>query len=320
MRLFPAILALTCTTSAALAAPPAIVTDLPVTGSLVAMVMGDLGAPHVLLPQGADAHDYQLRPSDAAALQAAGLLIWVGPEMTPWLNRAAGQITRGNSLALLQVQGTHRQDFAAGGQDHPHDDHSHDHDHDHSHAHDHGHDHSHDHSGTDPHAWLDPHNAQLWLAAIRDALTAADPENAAAYAANAQAAAARIEELDARITAQLAPVAGKPFVVMHDAYGYFTGHYGLTPAIPVSLGDAAAPSAAQIAAIREQIGAQNIACIFPEPISNPRLIAAITEGTAIRTGAPLDPEGTAQNQGADLYPAMLAGLADALAGCLESTP
>ncbi|MDO5630941.1 MAG: zinc ABC transporter substrate-binding protein [Paracoccus sp. (in: a-proteobacteria)] len=309
MRLFPTILALTCTTaSVALAAPPAVVTDLPVTGSLVAMVMGDLGTPHVLLPQGGDAHDYQLRPSDAAALQGADLLIWIGPEMTPWLDRAAGQIARGDSLALLGVQGTHRQTFGAGEQDHPHDDHSHDHDHEH------------EHSGTDPHAWLNPHNAQVWLAAIHDALTAADPDNAATYAANAQAAAAQIEALDNRITAQLAPVAGKPFVVMHDAYGYFTAHYGLMPAIPVSLGDAAAPSAAQIAAIRAQISARDVGCIFPEPISNPRLIAAITEGTAIRTGAPLDPEGTAQDQGATLYPTLMIALADTLRMCLVDTP
>ncbi|MDO5704223.1 MAG: zinc ABC transporter substrate-binding protein [Paracoccus sp. (in: a-proteobacteria)] len=300
MRLFPALLALTATSAAA--APPAVVTDIPVTGSLVAMVMGDLGVPHVLLPRGADAHDYQMRPSDAAALQNAGLLIWIGPEMTPWLDRAATQVARGESLTLLSVEGTHRQDFGTGGNHGDHDGPDHD---------------SHDHEGTDPHAWLDPHNAQIWLGAIRDILSKTDPDNAAAYAANAQAAAAQIAGLDAHIKAQLTPVQGLPFVVMHNAYGYFTGHFGLPAAVSLLPGDGAAPSAAQVAAIRGRISAENVSCIFPEPSSNPQLIVAITEGTAIRAGAALDPEGSALDQGAGLYLAMMSDLADSLANCLN---
>ena len=61
--------------------------------------------------------------------------------------------------------------------------------------------------------------------------------------------------------AELAPLAEQRFVVFHDAYGYFTAHYGLSPAIPVSLGDASAPAAARLSAVRDQIIAQH-ACGF----------------------------------------------------------
>uniref|UniRef100_A0AAN0M8D8 High-affinity zinc uptake system protein ZnuA n=1 Tax=Yoonia rhodophyticola TaxID=3137370 RepID=A0AAN0M8D8_9RHOB len=60
-------------------------TDIAPIHSLVAQVMGDLGSPDLLLPPGADPHDFALRPSDADKLANSDLIIWVGPELTPWL-------------------------------------------------------------------------------------------------------------------------------------------------------------------------------------------------------------------------------------------
>ncbi len=105
-------------------------------------------------------------------------------------------------------------------------------------------DHAHD--GTDPHAWLDPANAQVWLAAIADELSRLDADNAATYAANAKAAIARIAALDAEVAQTLAPAQGKPLIVYHDAYGYFAAHYGLSIFGSVALGDATAPGAARL--------------------------------------------------------------------------
>ena len=84
-----------------LAEVPAIVADTPVTASLVQQVMGDLGQPALLLDKGADPHDFQLRPSQARALQDAGLLVWVGPDLTPWLDRAAADLPPPRQLPLL---------------------------------------------------------------------------------------------------------------------------------------------------------------------------------------------------------------------------
>ena len=112
----------------ALAEVPRVVADTAVTGSLVQLVMGDLGQPEVLLAAGGDPHHYQLRPSQAGSLQDAGLLVWVGPEMSPWLDRPAAALTaKGDALALLAAPGTQRQNFASGGEDHDHEGHDHDH-------------------------------------------------------------------------------------------------------------------------------------------------------------------------------------------------
>ena len=166
---------------------PKVVTDIPPVHALVAQVMGDLGTPDLLLERGASEHDFQLRPSQAAGLADAGLVVWIGPELTPWLDRALEGLGEGaKQLPLLAVPGTVTHAYAEGGahMEAGHDDHGHD-DHAEEAA---GHD-DHDHSGTDPHAWLDPANAKLWLGAIAQDLSDLDPDNAATYAANAAAAA-----------------------------------------------------------------------------------------------------------------------------------
>ena len=83
MRLLTSTAILGLLAGTAMAAPPQIVADFPVTGSLAQKVMGDLGEVQVLIWEGADPHHFQLRPSDAKARQTADLLVWIGPEMTP---------------------------------------------------------------------------------------------------------------------------------------------------------------------------------------------------------------------------------------------
>lgn len=133
---------------AAAAEVPHVVTDMPAVHSIAAQVMGDLGAPVLLLDRGADAHNFQMRPSQARALSDADLLVWIGPELTPWLARAvAGVGISGDSLELLEAEGTFRRSFGAAAQAHDHDAHGHtdaadDHDHDAADDHDHEDDHA----------------------------------------------------------------------------------------------------------------------------------------------------------------------------------
>ena len=115
---------------------PNIVTDMPVVHSLVAKVMGERGTPELLLDRGADPHSFQLRPTQARALEQADTLFWIGPEMSPWLQRAIDGVgVAGDVVTLIDAPGLHLMEYAFG--------HSHDHDHDHGHDHD-DHDHSHD--------------------------------------------------------------------------------------------------------------------------------------------------------------------------------
>jgi zinc transport system substrate-binding protein len=314
------------TTTAAVAEVPRVVTDIPPVHSLVAQVMGDLGTPELLLDRGASEHSFQLRPSQAAGLQDAGLVVWVGPELTPWLDTALeaapDSVPR---LGLLAAEGTALLDYGAA-EDHGHDhaeaagqDHDHDHDHGHDHAEAgaeaHDHDHDHDHAGTDPHAWMDPGNAQVWLAAIAAELARLDPGNAATYAANAAAAAEAVAALDAEVSARLAPVAEAPLVMFHDAYGYLAAHYGLNIAGTVALGDAASPGAARLRDLQATVADGGAVCLFPEAQHDPDLLTQMAEGTGAIIGGTLDPVGSTMEPGAGMYADWLRAMAAAIASC-----
>lgn len=276
---------------------PRVVTDLAPVGSLVAQVMGDLGAPVVLLDRGADAHAFQLRPSQAADLAAAQAVIWIGPEMTPWLDRAvAGMNADAADLRLLSLAGTRVQPFATADDPAP------------------AEDHDHDHGDIDPHAWLDPANAALWLDGIARLLSGLDPEHAATYAANAAAAQADLTRLDAELSALLAPAKDLPLVVFHDAYGYFARHYGLTIVGTLSDGDAASPGAAHLRALQATL-ADGPVCLFPEANHDPALLASLTASPGVKVGAPLDPEGSTLPTGPALYADLMRTMAGAIADC-----
>lgn len=295
----------------AMAEVPRVITDIPPVYGLVASVMGDLGAPVLLLEQGAGAHDFQLRPSQMGDIASADLAVWIGPPMTPWMARALdGGGAAMTSLQLLDVDGTYLQEFGAK------DAHDHDHDHAHDDAAEVSKDDGHDHSGTDPHAWLDPSNAAPWLDAIAAALSHRDPDNAATYAANAAAAKAEIAALDGEIAAALAPVRDKGFVAYHDAYGYFAAHYGLAYRGAVALGDATTAGAAHLREVQETL-AEGVVCVFPEGQHDSSLLTQLVEGTGVKAGAALDPEGATLTPAPSNYADVLRNLTAALTGCLS---
>ncbi|MGA1685470.1 MAG: metal ABC transporter solute-binding protein, Zn/Mn family, partial [Gemmobacter sp.] len=167
----------------------------------------------------------------------------------------------------------------------------------------------HDHGPVDPHAWLDPLNAALWVDAIAEALAAADPAQAALYRANAAEARAEIASAEAEVRALLAPVAGRPYAVFHDAYQYFEARFAIAPVAAIALGDAADPGPQRVAAVRDAVAAAGVRCIFAEPQMNPALIATVAEGTGARTGT-IDPLGGAS------YPETLRAMARDMAACL----
>lgn len=287
---------------AALAAVPDVVTDIPPVHALVAQVMGDLGTPTLLLEKGADEHDFQLRPSQMQSIADADSVIWIGPALTPWLDRALVDSTA-VSLALLEAKATQTQAYPAGQGEEDGD------------AHADEAEHSHD--GTDPHAWMDPANAAIWTDLIAANLSALDPEHAATYAANAAASKARIAALDADINAQLADIKDKPFVTFHAAYGYFTAHYGLAHAGSLALGDASSPGAAKLTALQAELKSGAYACAFPEVQHDPALLTQLMDGTTTKLGAPLDPVGSSLPFGPEAYDTLMRNIAKTLTDCLH---
>ncbi|MGM0585181.1 MAG: zinc ABC transporter substrate-binding protein [Pseudomonadota bacterium] len=312
-----ALAALLALAPALAAAAPRVAVDIAPVHSLAAMVMKGAGAPELILPPGASPHGHALRPSEAKALAQAEIVFHVGAGLAPWLDETletlAPDATR---LELAEVEGVRhlplreRPVFADAEEDHAQGaGHGHDEDGNEREA-------DHAHGPRDPHLWLNPDNAQAWLTAMAGALAEADPANAALYAANAEAARARLKTLSEQIDAALAPVRGKPFVVFHDAYRHFETRFDIPAAAAVSLGDARRPGARRVSEIRALLESLGEGCVFAEPQFEPRLLDTLTQGTEMRT-ATLDPVGADLAPGPDLYPQLLENLATSLAACLS---
>ncbi|MEP2642433.1 zinc ABC transporter substrate-binding protein [Roseobacter sp.] len=208
-------------------------------------------------------------------------------------------------------------DHAEEHDDHGHKEAAHDDDHDGHDDHDDDHDdhEGHDHGAHDPHAWLSPQNAMVWLNVIAGQLSAADPANAGAYFANAAAGRAEMETLIDEVNATLAPVRGGQFIVFHDAYQYFEVDFDLPASGAISLSDASDPSPARIAEIQGRIKNEGVDCVLAEPQFNPGLVRTVLDGTQAQTGT-LDPLGSDLEPGSAFYPQLIRNLSAALAGCM----
>ncbi|UWQ56445.1 zinc ABC transporter substrate-binding protein (plasmid) [Leisingera caerulea] len=326
---------------------PQVAADITPVHGLVARVMQGLGEPALVVPPGASPHGYAMRPSEARALDQADLVFWMGGPLTPWLEGPLEELAGdAHRVELLEAEGTevlafrkgarfevHTHDEDHGGHE-DHDDHAgheehadHESHEDHGgHGHeeeaeghdghaDHGDAHSgHVHDGADPHAWLLPGNAQAWLDVIATELAEHDPDNAAAYKANAEAGKQEIAETVASISASLEPFRAKQFIVFHDAYQYFERGFGLNAAGAISLGDAVKPSPARIAEVRGVVADLKVSCVFSEPQFNPGVVATVLDGTGAGT-ALLDPLGAKLEPGPQFYPALLREIGSAIAGC-----
>ena len=318
--------------------------DIAPVHSLVARVMEGINTPELIVQHGASPHEYSLRPSEAAALQNADLVFWVGPDLTPWLTETIETLAPDAAVAaLLEADGTIELEFRESAlfESHDHDDHDdhgdeeghEEHDEHADEAHDDHDDHAdeeaehddhgdeaaghegHDHGAHDPHAWLSPQNAMAWLNVIAGKLSAADPDNAGAYFANAAQGRAEIEGLVAEVNATLDPARDGQFIVFHDAYQYFETDFGFPASGAISIGDASDPSPARIAEIQGRIAEEGIDCVLAEPQFNPGLVATVLDGTEAQTGI-LDPLGSDLEPGPALYPQLIRNLSIALAGCM----
>lgn len=306
------------------AAAPNVVASIGPVHSLVAGVMAGVGEPHLLVEGGQSPHTYALRPSDAAELQNADVVFWIGPELESFLNTPLQALTRDARVYPLAdadgiVLRAYRDDDEGGHDDHDsahdsHDDAHHDGHHD-AEAHDHDHGHDHDHDGADPHIWLSPENAAAMVRQIATGLSAADPANADRYRTNETAVIGRLTALDGALAEDLTPVRNTPYIVFHDAYQYFEAHYGLQSAGTITVSPDRPASAAKLVEIRKTIADAGAVCVFSEPQFQPAIVQTVIEGTDARTGV-LDPLGADLAPGPDAYFLLLENLAASLKHCL----
>lgn len=282
-------------------------------GFIAAAITDGVSEPKVLLPVGANPHDFALRPSDIRSINDADLVVWVGPELEAFMTKALAN--HPHVLTLTKVPGMPLFNYAkqAGHEEAAHEAHDHDHDgHDHDHDHD-GHE-GHHHEGVDPHIWLGPTQALVIAQALSDQLSTQDPANAARYSANLQAFKAKVDAKDKVIAGQMKAVDQKGYFVFHEAYGYWERHYGMSSKGHFTVSPERRPGAKTLVEIRKALEEKKASCIYAESQFSPAVIESVARNTGAKVLV-LDEVGQQVPLGPDGYPQFMQQLADAFAEC-----
>lgn len=230
----------------------------PILGSLVQDVVGDAARVTVVMPNGADPHEFQPSAKDVEAISKADLIVENGLDLEEGLHDALDQ-ARGDGVAFFTA--TDHVALRTASE---------------SEASDEGE------GAEDPHIWMDPFAMRGVVRALGPAL---EGELAVDVGGRARSLAARLDALDAEVQTTLAPIpaARRKLVTGHESMGYFADRYGfeLSGAIIPSLSSQAQPSAQTLAELRDKVREAGVPTIFTE-IGTPEDVA---EAVADETGA-----------------------------------
>ena len=176
----------------------------------------------LLVPMGADPHDWEPTIRDREKLQKADVIIVNGIGYEHWLDSFDSNDNQGilvdtsNGISTLDSE--------------KHDDHTKEDDHD-------GHEEDkHNHGDLDPHIWLNPVYAQLQVKNIANALSNSDSTNKNYYQSNAAIYNKELDLLDSKIRTELSGCK-TDFITFHNAFSYFSEEYGLTQHTIISSND-----------------------------------------------------------------------------------
>lgn len=222
--------------SSALAKEFKVVTTFTVIQDIAQNVGGDKAVVESITKPGAEIHDYQPTPQDIVKAQGADLVLWNGMNLERWFERFFTQVK--NKPAVVVTEGIEPISIYEG-----------------------------PYKGMpNPHAWMSPKNALIYIENIRKAFVKYDPENADTYNKNAKAYAEQIMALDAPVRASLSkvPEGQRWLVTSEGAFSYLANDYGFKELYLWPINADAQGTPQQIRNVIEKVRANNIPVVFSE--------------------------------------------------------
>jgi zinc transport system substrate-binding protein len=250
-----------------------VVVDIPPIHGIVDGVLGSNARITTLIGSGIDPHNYTMKPSHAAAVSEADLIVLIGEALTPSLaEKLPSLANNAKIIELAEVPNVHLIAY-----EDAHDEHQDDAHHDDEH-HDDEHD-GHDHSGIDPHMWLDIDNADVWAHTIAKSASELSPELTSDINANLAA----FEQALIGLKSEMQTLTAKPYSVSHDAFGYLEESFGIDHPQAVTNVMGLRPSPSDMANLRAQIETTPPACMIIDPNDHTAVAYALAEEYSIKT-------------------------------------
>ncbi len=228
-----------------------VVTTTTIFADIVHAVGGDRVTVTSIIPAGVGPEDYEPKPDDARRISDATLIVSNGVGLDDFLENliasgAAGQTPRlvlGEGIPALTVDGE-----------------------------------------PNPHFWLDPTLVKhYYLPKIVARLSELDPADKATYEANAAAYGSQLDALDAELKAKIQeiPQANRKLVTFHDAFPYFARHYGFEIVGVMLENVGQEPTAADLAALVDNVKAAHVKAVFSEAQFSPKLSQTLAQEAGV---------------------------------------
>lgn len=257
-------------TGAAFAEPLKVVASFSIIGDIAANIGGDKVEIVTLVGPDSDAHVYEPKPADVAAMAGANIVLMNGLGFEGFMERLV--TTSATSATVIEVSsGITAIETGAGAHQHE------------GAAEDAGH------GEKDPHTFQAVPNVRAYVKNITAAFCAKDSENCADFQANASVYDAKLAALDAEIRSVVSaiPATKRTVITSHDAFGYLAHEYGLTFIAPEGISTDSEASASDVAKLVDQIREDKASALFVENIADKRLIERISNETGLKIGGAL---------------------------------
>jgi len=239
--------------------PFRVVTTFTVIQDIAQNVAGTSAIVESITKPGAEIHDYQPTPLDIVKAQSADLVLWNGMNLERWFEKFFQNVTDVPSAVVtenIEPMGIKEGPYTG---------------------------------KPNPHAWMSPSNALIYVENIRKALATHDPENADAYAKNAAAYAAQIKAVDKPLRKRLSaiPQAQRWLVSSEGAFSYLTRDYGLKEVYlwPINADEQGTPM--QVKRVIDVVREQKIPVVFSESTISDKPAKQVAKETGARYGGVL---------------------------------
>jgi zinc/manganese transport system substrate-binding protein len=243
---------------------PSIVVTTNILGDVVGEVVGDLADVEVIMPLGADPHDFAPSAKQAEAMENADLLVVNGAGFEEGMDGVIDSVVDGgtmiyafaDSIDLLEGDEATRTDEETHGDKNGH-------------------------GGFDPHLWTDPARMVDGVRGLGAALAPVEGIDRQSLDTQLNNYIDRLEALDTEIETALGAVQAddRVLVTNHEVFGYFADRYGfeIVGAVVPSLSTSAETSARELEDLAAIITAEGIPAIFAETTQSTDLADALAD-------------------------------------------
>lgn len=236
-----------------------VVTTFTVIQDIAQNVAGNAATVESITKPGAEIHEYEPTPKDIVKAQSADLILWNGLNLERWFERFFQNIK--DKPAVVVTEGIQPLSIYEG----PYKD------------------------APNPHAWMSPSNALIYIENIKNALVKYNPQNAAVYEKNAADYAQKIKQLDEPLRAKLAqiPEAQRWLVTSEGAFSYLAKDYNLKEGYlwPINAEQQGTPQ--QVRKVIDLVRKNNIPVVFSESTISPKPAQQVAKESGAKYGGVL---------------------------------